>query len=472
MEGNRGIEEVQEFMALLRVIVVHNSFMGRIELESQQKGGLVKIADIPEQYGRAVRAGQELVLPELRAEFKSLYQVQAKSEGLLNVVQKCLEMECGTQLIGAAVECLCALTYLGPMSIRDPSMGYRLLQNCPTWIQPSLCCLFANTLSDFARPGGDLDYLTEEESSHLYPLAATSPQETQRYIRGALANVAARNELFDFVLQSGVLRVYRRIETRGHFCEDFLVIIESVRILANLVSRSGTHKEVCTEHVIAFLRDVLHHCVTLLKGDLGNARAMPPEEEFITATFSPDDEPPLGIRLKWEQPPKIVEIIPDKPAAFLEEPLEVDDQLIEVNGVDVQEMIQEEIQHMFEARPLRLVFRRLIKADAAAEEDSEEEPVVQQIHSVTEYGDRDLYLECFHLAILTLHNLAAVKTNHQKMLAEPRILNTLLELIPSEVLPHTAPLGLLALDMLMPAKGNFWPYLHCDVGVLHGSGCS
>jgi len=87
------IEVMDEFTALLRIIVVHNSLMTRLELESSQKGGLVEVGEPPNHEATASnKTGQTLVVPELRASFKTLHQVQSKSEGLVNLVEKCLQM--------------------------------------------------------------------------------------------------------------------------------------------------------------------------------------------------------------------------------------------------------------------------------------------------------------------------------------------------------------------------------------------
>jgi hypothetical protein len=88
------ITELDEFTAMLRIIVVHNSLMTRLELEYTKKGGLVKVGPPhKEETTSQDRSGQSLVVPELRAEFKNLHSVHHKCEALLHLVEKCLQLE-------------------------------------------------------------------------------------------------------------------------------------------------------------------------------------------------------------------------------------------------------------------------------------------------------------------------------------------------------------------------------------------
>eukprot|EP00971_Amphidinium_carterae_P313992 6240581-Amphidinium_carterae.1 len=64
---------------------------------------------------------------------------------------------------------------------------------------------------------------------------------------GALANIGAIPGLFDFITNSGVIRLYRPCPTRGAFLEDFRLHVEMIRLLANTTVRLETHTAVCSE---------------------------------------------------------------------------------------------------------------------------------------------------------------------------------------------------------------------------------
>jgi hypothetical protein len=475
------VDQMAEFAALLRIIVVHNSLMTRLELEMLHKGGLVKTGEPRnDEVTAAEKTGQALVVPELRADFKNLHTVQNKCDGLINLVEKCLQMEVGKPLVLAILECLCALCYISPQSIKTPFSTFRLLEDCPTWVQTVLACVFCNTCADGTRSGDDYDEMNAAESAHIFPLVQTAPQETRRYMLGGLANIATRKDLFDFTVNSGVMRIYAPIGGRGPFVQEFGIIIEQIRILANLTCRTATHQEVCTESVLGFVRDCLKNCIHLLEGPMKNqVHEHDIEYDYMPLDFTVADEPPLGMRIRWEKPPKLTELLPDRAADRVAAgALEPGDELVEVNGVDVSIMSDEEIVPMFEMRPLQLVFRRPYKGEMKKyrEWEDREEEDVPEVHTVSEYGDREQYVECFHLALLTLHNLAVSHDLHDKILAEPKILMMLLDIIPSDVLAPTlrrlifSLLGNLAqnkdkAERIFKAMANYY----MDVGEADGS---
>ena len=271
------------------------------------------------------------------------------------------------------------------------------------------------------------------QSDYLFPLISTSPLETRQRVVGALANMAANKAMLNFVMQSGVFRIVKGLQDRGWFIEHFGLVIEMARMLTNLTCRVETHELCCTEKTVAFLRDTLRHSFSMLQGALDSKPHLKKSYEEFEVTFEEDDVPPLGLRILWEAPPKITEVLPDTPAARLPFELEEGDELIEVNGIDVTEKGQWEIAPMFETRPLQLVFRREAgRLAAEAGKGSKELYDVVEIETVKTYGDRDQYIECFNLALLTIHNLAKTPDNHPIILAEPKILACLIELIPCD----------------------------------------
>eukprot|EP00971_Amphidinium_carterae_P239606 4756932-Amphidinium_carterae.1 len=90
-------------------------------------------------------------------------------------------------------------------------------------------------------------------------------------------------------------------------------------------------------------------------------------------------------------------------------------------------MSQDAITSMFDQRPLQLVFHR-----GPPEKDGRAE-FVETVEHLKTYGTRDQYFECLNLTLHAIHNLATSVLNHANLLAEPRIPNVLLDLIPSAV---------------------------------------
>jgi hypothetical protein len=264
--------------------------------------------------------------------------------------------------------------------------------------------------------------------------------ETRLYISGALANLATHVEMNFWINGTGILRTLGPLPSRASFVENFGLLIETTRMLANLTCRKETHDITCTEKIFGYLRDVLRYSAQMLRA---KEEEPPPEPIYdrIEAEFTEDDEPPLGLRIKWVQPPQLMECLPNTPAALIDPPLAEEDELIEVNGVDVTQMECNLIPPLIDTRPLNMVFRRRVAEKKGFGSDATQAlPAgleMTNIDRVNVYGDRERYLECFHLALLTVHNLSTCTDNHEQLLAEPLVLQLLLELIPSDVLAPT-----------------------------------
>lgn len=435
------LTESQEFSALLKVIVVHNTFVTRIDMESIQRTGEVKIERIgvSPHFQPPKPQGIDLVPSELRVVFKTLKQMQAKCQGLLDIVEQCLDTNKGQRLITAILECLCGLAYISPLTILDPYSVYRVFEKAPEWIHKPLSCLLCNSLGDENRveqsPEQESGELLTAQSDYLFPLISSSPLATRKHMLGALANLGPRPRFLEFIAGSGVFRVIKPLPNRTYFIEYFGLILECMRLLTNMSCHEETHTDIAKEGVVGFLRDVLRHSAKQILYDLNSSKVQATQYENVTVTFEEDDAPPLGLRIRWEVPPYVSEVLPDTPAARLETPLLDGDELIAVNGTDVTEMEQSEIEPFFETRPLTLVFRRTPdrpKAQDALHESADAE--LPQISKLDTYGNPEQYLECFNLCLITLHNLAANNKNHPALLAEPKILDTMLEVIVSEVL--------------------------------------
>jgi hypothetical protein len=432
------MSQVQEFSALLKVIVIHNTLVARIVIENNKKGGLVQL----NSEGSDVRLkGIDMVPRELRVMFKTLKSLQHKSEGMLEVVDQCLDTNRGRELIVAILECLSGLTYLSPLCVLDPFSVYKIVSKAPEWVHSCLMCLLCNTLSDEDRVEKNDEEESGEmitaQSDYLFPLISTSTLKTRQYTLAALANLGPRKRFLPFIVNSGVFRVIKPLPSRSYFVEHFGLVIECMRLLTNMTCMEDTHLDVMTEPMVGFLRDVLKYSSKQILYDLKGPPVPDIQYEYVTATFEEEDVPPLGLRIRWEVPPYVSEVLPDTPASALEQPLMECDELVEVNGVDVTEMEQTEIEPFFETRPLTLVFRRTPERRPRQQEvtmQADEEEEIAHVEKLDTYGDADQYLECFNLALLTLHNLATNRRNHDLLLAEPKILDNMLEIITSEVL--------------------------------------
>eukprot|EP00931_Biecheleriopsis_adriatica_P096456 TRINITY_DN7010_c0_g1_i1.p1 TRINITY_DN7010_c0_g1~~TRINITY_DN7010_c0_g1_i1.p1 ORF type:complete len:5389 (-),score=1202.56 TRINITY_DN7010_c0_g1_i1:94-16260(-) len=450
MEAKGSFTDVQEFTALLRVLIMNNTFLAKVELQDPGRGGEVKLEPLDAALASITKDNKKqpkdaLVLPPLRHEFRSLGQLNSKCAGMLQVVRLCLSINAAPSLVAAIIESLTGLTFLSPLSVKSPVMAYQLSGSCPEWLQPGLMGLIANCLADPARIGqfheeDEENSMAKLPSDHLFPLLATSRLEVRQKVLGMLANAAAQEELLDFIRDSGVFRICKAIPGKGWFTEHFALMIEITRMLCNMCCRTSTHNLVMTPDTMAFLRDVMRHCALLLHTvDLNSGADGRDEEAFdyYEITFEPTDAPPLGLRIRWELPPQLSEVLPDTPAARVAEELRIGDELVEVNGTDVTELEQADITPMFEARPLRLLFRR---KPNEMEQDLYDEANMQnvgnvrieQVKKVVAYGDAAQYLECFNLAVLVVHNLAVQAKNLKLLHSEPKILQVLLEVMPAD----------------------------------------
>ncbi|CAE7598080.1 unnamed protein product [Symbiodinium sp. CCMP2592] len=455
----------EEFISMLRVLIAANNFTAKVELEDPGRGGEVKLEAMDTSYvnllGDDRKAKDALVLQPLRHDFRSLGILHSKTTGMLEVIKQCMAAGQAPSLMSVIVECLTGLTFLSPLSIRAPLTAYRISQGCPEWLQPSLMALIANSLADPAR----IKQFDEEEpecmirarSDYLFPMLATSTLEIRQKVLGVLANAAAQDDLLEFIVNSGVFRTCKAIPGKGWFVEHFALMIELTRMLTNLTCRPNTHEAVMTPDTMAFLRDVLRHCAVLFHTvQLDKENKDEDKYDYYEVFFDHEDAPPLGLRIRWELPPQLTEVLPNTPAARAGEELRPGDQLVEVNGKDVTELEQGDIAPMFEARPLKLLFRRKPEpVEVTALESAQKGfwgglsadavglhiPVVidetnmkivgnirvEQVSKVSAYGDSAQYLECFNLAVLVVHNLAVQASNLELLHSEPRILMTLLE---------------------------------------------
>merc|ERR1719238_471231 len=83
----------------------------------------------------------------------------------------------------------------------------------------------------------------------------------------------------------------------------------------------------------------------------------PPGAEIVEVTFLADDRPPLGLDMDWQNPPQVLQVMPDTPAA--RRGVQAGDQLYRVSGQDVTMMRREEILPLFGARPVLLELVRV-----------------------------------------------------------------------------------------------------------------
>ncbi|CAE7468604.1 unnamed protein product [Symbiodinium natans] len=220
-------------------------------------------------------------------------------------------------------------------------------------------------------------------------------------------------------------------------CTEWNEISEGVALDGNHEShrfKSGCDSRDESE---AFLRDVLRHCAVLFHTvQLDKENKEEDKYDYFEVFFDHDDAPPLGLRIRWELPPQLTEVLPNTPAARAGEELRPGDQLVEVNGGDVTELEQGDIAPMFEARPLKLLFRRKPEPVEEVLDEGSMKIVgnirVEEVSKVSAYGDSAQYLECFNLAVLVVHNLAVQASNLELLHSEPRILMVLLEVMPAD----------------------------------------
>ena len=88
--------------------------------------------------------------------------------------------------------------------------------------------------------------------------------------------------------------------------------------------------------------------------------------EIVEVTFTADDRPPLGWDMEWRNPPRVLQVMPDTPAA--RRGVQAGDQLFRVSGQDVTMMRREEILPLFGARPVLLEMVRMPSASTGPQE--------------------------------------------------------------------------------------------------------
>ncbi|CAE7207808.1 unnamed protein product [Symbiodinium sp. KB8] len=424
----------EEFISMLRVLIAANNFTAKVELEDPGRGGEVKLEAMDTSYvnllGDDRKAKDALVLQPLRHDFRSLGILHSKTTGMLEVIKQCMAAGQAPSLMSVIVECLTGLTFLSPLSV-----SASMLQGA----QFSLFRLIANSLADPAR----IKQFDEEEpecmirarSDYLFPMLATSTLEIRQKVLGVLANAAAQDDLLEFIVNSGVFRTCKAIPGKGWFVEHFALMIELTRMLTNLTCRPNTHEAVMTPDTMAFLRDVLRHCAVLFHTvQLDKENKDEDKYDYYEVFFDYEDAPPLGLRIRWELPPQLTEVLPNTPAARAGEELRPGDQLVEVNGKDVTELEQGDIAPMFEARPLKLLFRRKPEPLEVVIDESNMKIVGNiRVEQVSKAAGLSCFCEeCFNLAVLVVHNLAVQASNLELLHSEPRILMTLLEVMPAD----------------------------------------
>merc|ERR1719238_337602 len=92
----------------------------------------------------------------------------------------------------------------------------------------------------------------------------------------------------------------------------------------------------------------------------------PPGAEIVEVTFLAEDRPPLGLDMDWQNPPQVLQVMPDTPAARCG--VQAGDQLYRVSGQDVTMMRREEILPLFGARPVLLEMVRMPSASTGPQE--------------------------------------------------------------------------------------------------------
>merc|ERR1712023_332788 len=101
----------------------------------------------------------------------------------------------------------------------------------------------------------------------MFPILTGNDIGIRRNLVGFLANCAVHCEMIDFVTRSGMLRLFTNLSGRLYFIEQFSVILEMNRCLANLTThQKEMHHMLDTEHVVAFLADTLQFAFTFLNG--------------------------------------------------------------------------------------------------------------------------------------------------------------------------------------------------------------
>ncbi|CAD7957194.1 unnamed protein product [Amoebophrya sp. A120] len=561
-EGLIMLNEVQEYISKCTFVMVHNSMCARADfaqgemahrapLPSIPAGERIRVQNFdkrPTQYEiesvtrhmdkKPQRADQKLglkkkktsgvsdlvppadpsvVVPEaLALSFPTMGNLQSKVRQIMKLIGRCIEMGVGVEMAGIGLETVAALSYFAPFVIDDPKVVVRMIQMRMDAVQEVLTMLASNMFAHWIR-SKDAEMIKDMDTAFMFPLLTGNQIFVRRNLIGFLANCCVHVECLDFVIKSGMLRLFTNLAGRLYFVEQFQVILEMNRALANLTTHfQEMHRLLNSEHVIAFLADTLQYSYTFLHGvftkpaDEKAKRDKKRREEYAkrrqelrmrklakqrelahapplyesTITFKETDRAPLGIKLRWLDPPIFLGVIDGTPAQRYESSLMAESHaLITINNQPVHGLRQDEIVPLFQQRPLALLFRRVdvpapledaapmhTVEDILEEEmiedddlgdDEELDPIVVENQRIAKgmgidiegYGVNDphetgkhldaptagtedsmqLYQECFHLCLLSLHNLSCTAECHGAILQEPKILDFYVELVPSSV---------------------------------------
>eukprot|EP00392_Amoebophrya_sp_AT5.2_P006240 g6250.t1 len=560
-EGLIMLNEVQEYISKCTFVMVHNAMCARADfaqgemahrapLPSIPAGERIRVQNFdkrPSQYEiesvtrhmdkKPQRAEQKIgfkkkktsavdhlipppdpsvIVPDaLALSFPTMAVLQTKVRQIMKLIGRCIEMGVGVEMAGIGLETVAALSYFAPFVIDDPKVVVRMIQMRMDAVQEVLTMLAANMFAHWIR-SKDAENIKDMDTAFMFPLLTGNDILVRRNLIGFLANCCVHTDCLDFVVKSGMLRLFTNLAGRLYFVEQFQVILEMNRALANLTTHfQEMHRLLNSEHVIAFLADTLQYSYTFLHGvftkpaDEKAKRDKKRREEYAkrrnelrmrklqkqrelahapplyesTITFKETDRAPLGIKLRWLDPPIFLGVIDGTPSQRYESSLMPESHaLITINDKPVHGLRQEEIVPMFADRPLALLFRRvdvpppledtapmhtvedileeeMIESDG--EDDGDIDPLVIENQRIAKgmgidiegYGANDpheigkhldtttagtedsmqLYHECFHLCLLSLHNLSCTAECHGAILQEPKILDFYIELVPSAV---------------------------------------
>jgi len=90
----------------------------------------------------------------------------------------------------------------------------------------------------------DPDSLRGMETDHVFPFLAVSEIETRQQMIGAIANISVHKHLWHFVTGSGIIRILKPVPRRAEFLQDFGLILERTRFLANVACRDQSHDRI------------------------------------------------------------------------------------------------------------------------------------------------------------------------------------------------------------------------------------
>merc|ERR1719193_2119798 len=124
-----------------------------------------------------------------------------------------------------------------------------------------------------------------------------------------LANIACHAEMVNLIKTSGVLRLYTPFpEGKAYFVHHFYVILEMCRLIANFSVNPKAHLHCRREALMGFLGDSLSISFSFIR------RQDPKSRPEVTLEFGTDDPSPLGLKIRWEDPPVYIGVVPATPA--------------------------------------------------------------------------------------------------------------------------------------------------------------